>query len=266
MWEFGAGLDFRWVMGGLARRYGSEYRDDDGAIGSGPSCFADLMAHWLDVGAETGMPFDPRIWTESPLGATYPVCIAVKAAAEQGPEAAERYLRRAREGIFTERRKLDHAESLTALAGEAGLDAARFKIDLSSNALLEAFGADLDEVRDVPAEVREAGKVRRTEGHERVPFPSTVFIGAGGERHAVWGWAPYAEYRDAALAAGAEPANEGPLEPLAAIERFGRVATREAEELSGRPRPVVEAELWAAARDWRLKPVPALTGTLWERA
>ena len=60
--------------------------------------------------------------------------------------------------------------------------------------------------------------------------------------------------------------NEGSLEPLDAIRRFGRCATRELEVLAARPRPVVEAELWALARDWELKPVSALTGTIWERA
>jgi hypothetical protein len=29
---------------------------------------------------------------------------------------------------------------------------------------------------------------------------------------------------------------------------------------------VVEAELWALAREWRLKATTVLTGTLWERA
>jgi hypothetical protein len=29
---------------------------------------------------------------------------------------------------------------------------------------------------------------------------------------------------------------------------------------------VLEAELWEMARDWKLKPVRALTGTLWEPA
>jgi hypothetical protein len=62
------------------------------------------------------------------------------------------------------------------------------------------------------------------------------------------------------------PGNEAPLEPEAAVERFGRVATREVEALAERPRPLVEAELWALAKEWKLKPVPALTGTLWERA
>jgi putative protein-disulfide isomerase len=264
--EFAGELRFEWVMGGLARRYGSEYRDEEGGIGSGPGCFADLMAHWLDVTAETGMPCDPRLWTSNPISSTYPACMAVKAASEQGPEAGYRYLRRLREGLLVERRKLDHAEALIAEASPAGLDIDRFRIDLESNAITEAFAADLEEVRDVPDEARAAGTVRRTEGKERVAFPSAVFIGEDGRRHGVWGWQPYESYRDAALAAAAVPGNEAPLEPEAAVERFGRVATREVEALAERPRPLVEAELWALAKEWKLKPVPALTGTLWERA
>ncbi len=266
MWEFSGELDFRWIMGGLARRFGPEYRDEEGSIGSGPSCFADLMSHWLNVGGETGMPSDPRIWTECPLSSTYPACMAVKAACEQGPEAGYRYLRRVREGIFIERRRLDHADALAAEAGPAGLDSERFRLDLGSHAIVEAFGADLDEVRDVPEQARTEGKVRRTEGHERVSMPSAVFIGADGARHAVWGWKPLEDYREAALAAGASPVNEGALGPLEAIERFGRLTTKEAEVLSGHPGPLICAELWNLAKDWRLRPVRALTGTIWEKA
>src|SRR4029453_2763633 len=100
------------------------------------------------------------------------------------------------------RRKLDHAEALIAEAGPAGLDLERFRIDVESNAITELFAADLEEVREVPDEVREAGLVRNTEGRDRVPFPSVVFVGADGERHGVWGWQPYAVYRDAAVGAG----------------------------------------------------------------
>lgn len=267
LWEFDGQLEFVWVMGGLARSYGREYRDEEGRIGAGPACHADLISHWLRVAAEGGMPNDPRIWTESPLSSTYPACQAVKAAAEQGWEAGYRYLRRLREGIMFERRKLDHADALLAAAGPAGIDRARFEIDLSSHAITEAFGADLDEVRNPPDEAREAGAVRRTEGNERIRFPSALFIGEGSSRHGVWGMAKsHPALRDAALAAGARQVNQGALEPLDAIRRFGRCATRELEVLADRPRPVIEAELWALARDWKLKPVPALTGTLWELA
>jgi len=267
LWEFEGQLEFVWVMGGLARRYGRDYRDEEGRIGQGPDCFADLISHWLQVAADGEMPTDPRIWTESPLSSTYPACQAVKAACEQGWEAGYRYLRRLREGIMFERRKLDHPESLLAAAGQVRLDRKRFEIDLFSEAITEAFAADLDEVRDPPSEAREAGAVRRTEGNERISFPSALFIGEDGSRHGVWSAArSFPALREAAVAAGALPVNEGGLAPLEAIGRFGRCATRELEVLWDRPRPVVEAELWALARDWKLKPVAALTGTLWEPA
>lgn len=266
LWEYGDGLHFRWVMGGMARQYGSEYRDEEGSIGSGADCFGDLMAHWLDVAEETGMPFDPRIWTQNPISSTYPACMAVKAAGEQGSEAEYRYLRRLREGLMVERRKLDTAEALIAEAGPAGLDVERFRIDVYSEAITERFAADLDEVRTIPEEAREADQVKETEGKVRLALPSLVFVAADGERHGVWGWQPYEAYAEAAQAAGAEPVNEGPLAPLDAVSRFGRLATKELEVLADRPRPPLEAELWRLAAEWKLRPVEALTGTFWEAA
>jgi hypothetical protein len=192
--------------------------------------------------------------------------MAVKAAAEQGSELGYRYLRRLREGLMTERRKLDHPEALIAEARPAGLDVERFRIDLTSNAITEAFAADLDEVRDIPDAARDAGAVSETEGRERVSFPSAIFVGADGERRGVWGTQPYRAYREAALAAGAAAVNDAPLEPPAAVERFGRLATREAEVLAERPRPLVEAELWRLATEWTLRPGDVLTGTIWEKA
>ncbi len=266
MWEFGDALELRWVMGGLARSYGPGYRDAEGGIGTGPDCFADLIAHWLDVAAETRMPCDPRLWARNPISSTYPVCQAVKAAAEQGPRAAYSYLRRVREALVLERKKLDHAEALIAEAGPAGLDVERFRIDLASHAITEAFAADLDEVRSPPEEARRAGAVRETEGRERVTFPSAVFVGEDGRRRGVWGYRPYDELREAAIACGAEPAGDRAAEPLEVVRRLGRCATREVEEICGRPGPPIAAELWALARDWKLRPLRFLTGTMWELA
>jgi predicted DsbA family dithiol-disulfide isomerase len=264
MWEFGDELRFTWVMGGLAREYGPDYRDEESGVGSGAHCFVDLMALWLDVAAESGMPVDARLWSRNPIFSTYPACQAVKAAAEQGSDAAYRYLRRLREGLMTELKKLDHVEALVGEAGPAGLDVERFRIDLASNAITEAFATDLEDVRHPPAEARVAGKVKRTERYERVSFPSAVFVGGDGSKHGVWGSQPYDRYREAALAAGVRAGEERRAEPIEAIERFGRCATRELEELTGRPRPVLEAELWTLARDWRLRPTAVAGGTLWE--
>jgi predicted DsbA family dithiol-disulfide isomerase len=256
MWEFEGELEFVWVMGGLARSYER-------------ANLLEVVSQWLEDAAAGGMPCDPRIWTQNPLDSTYPACQAVKAAAEQGGQAAYRYLRTLREGIMFERRKLDHADALIDAAGRARIDRQRFEVDLRSHAITEAFGADLEEVRDPPQEARDAGAVHRSsKGRERISFPSALFIGEDGNRRGVWGSdsVDVEKMGEAALAAGAEPVNDGPLEPLDALRRFGRSASRELEVLCERPGPVVEAELWALARDWTLKPVPALTGTIWERA
>src|SRR4051795_1866756 len=192
MWEFGDQLRFSWVMGGLARSYGSKH-------------YWEQTVEWLDVAGESGMPVDARLWSQNPIDSTYPACQAVKAAAEQGSEPAYRYLRRLREGLMTERRKLDHPEALVGEAGPAGLGIERVRIGLVSNAITEAFAADLDAARNPPAEAREEGKVGETEGHDRVSLPSAVFRGEGGAERGVWGWNPYEAYREAAIAAGAQP-------------------------------------------------------------
>jgi putative protein-disulfide isomerase len=266
LWEFEGELEFVWAMGGLARRYGREYRDEEGRIGSGPDCFADLMSHWLNVTGRTGMPCDPRLWTTNPIESTYPSCIAVEAACEQGWEAGYRYLRRVREGLFCERRKLDNREALLVAAVAAELDRDRFEAALDSGSAEEAFAAHVEEAREVPEEARAEGKHSQTEGRERVSFPSAVFVGEDGGRHGVWGWQPLERYREAALAAGAPQVNEGSLPPLEAIERFGRLATKEVEVLNETDALATRAELWRHAEAGRLRPVRALTGTLWERA
>lgn len=239
LWEFDEAIRPRWVMGGLARTI--EAADHAGHL-----------ARWLEGAAETGMPCDPRLWSSNPIFSSYPACQAVRAACEQGPALGYAYLRRLREGLFCERKRLDHAQALIAEAGPAGLDRTRFEIDLRSHAITEAFGADLDEVRGA-------------EGGE-LELPSAAFIAADGRRRVLRGPQPYEALREAALAAGAEPQRPEAPAPDEAIRDFGHCATREIEVLTGRPRPVVEAELWAAAREWRLRAIPVLTGTLWELA
>jgi putative protein-disulfide isomerase len=232
MVEFGADLSFAYVMAGLARQYEGD-----------PSSH---VTTWLDDSERSGMPVDPRLWLEAPMASTYPACMAVKAAQEQGPEAAERYLRALREGLLAGRRKLDTTEALVEEARASGLDARRFRIDLGSNAIVEAFGADLEAWREL-------------EGQE---LPAIRF----GDEPPIFGPAGYEQWRDAALAAGARPSGEGCPDPLGALGRFGRMATAEIQAVCDLPRTRAEAELWRLASDHRVKPVPALTGTLWDLA
>ena len=178
------------------------------------------------------MPIDARLWSQNPIVSTYPACQAVKAAAEQGADAAYRYLRRLREGLMIERKKLDHAEALVGEAGPAGLDVERFRIDLASHAITEAFAADLDEVRDPPEEARAAGKVEA----DRAPRAGELSLGARSSATTARATASGAGSRTTPTGRPrSPPARRSPgrrPEPLEAVERFGRCATRELEELT----------------------------------
>jgi protein-disulfide isomerase-like protein with CxxC motif len=239
MVEFGEGLSWTYVMGGLARDYGQE---QEAGHGGAKGVYPGLVSHWLDIADQSGMPFDPRLWTEGPLSSSYPACMAVKAATEQGDPY--RYLRSLREGLFCFRRKLDGVEPLVEEARRVGLDVERFRIDLGSNAIVEAFGADLELFRG-------AG----------LPLPSLVF----GSGPAVSGWSDYGSLEEAARAAGAVPGGSRPS-VLEALRLFGRMATREVEEVCGLRGPRASAELWKLAEDWQVRPTRVLTGDLWELA
>ena len=232
--EFGDEVRITYVMGGLSRQYeGDQSR---------------LVTEWLDAAERSGMPVDPRAWnTPGAIGSTYPACMAFKAAAEQGPEAAERYLRALREGIMCRRRKLDGVEALVEEARAAGLDAERFRVDVGSHAIVEAFGADLDETR----------------GRSVESLPALCFVGDGSER---WCGANdgYEGWREATLAAGAMPASGSFASVMGALERFGRLATPEIASVCDLPGPRAEAELWRLATEWRVRPERFLTGELWE--
>ena len=266
MADFGDELAWTWVMGGLARDYTRGYSDSEAGIGGPEGAYPGLVAHWLDVADRGGMPIDPRLWIEGPISSTYPACMAVKAAAEQSRDGGYGYLRALREGLMCMRRKLDTTEALVEAARPVGLDVARFRIDLGSHAIVEAFGQDLEEARTIPEEARSEGQVKRSGDVERLTFPTAFFVGEDGSRHAVFGHRPYADYRAAAKAAGARERDGERLGILEALERFGRMASAEVEMVCDLAGPPTAAELWRLATEWRVKPVRVLTGHLWEPA
>jgi putative protein-disulfide isomerase len=229
MVEFADSLSWTYVMGGLARELDA-------------AAHRRLLGEWLDAADEGAMPLDPRIWSEGPIASTYPACMAAKAAADQAEDGGYAYLRALREGLFCFRRKLDTTEALVEEARRVRLNVERFRIDLGSHATVEAFGADLELTRE----------------GER-PLPTLVF----GDQ-AVSGVRPYEDYGAAAEAAGAM-ANGARPGVLEAVKGFGRMATREVEEVCGLATPVAGAQLWQLAAEWKLAPVRVLTGYLWER-
>ena len=242
--EFAGELSMSYVMCGMAR----EIRDA-----------SHVVYEMLQAADQSGMPVDARLWLAAPPRSSYPACLAVRAAAEQGDPGP--YLRRLREGLMCRRRKLDTGDALIEEARAVpGLDVERLRIALASHATLEAFGADLDRCGAVSPE-------QRAPGGERVRLPSLEFVGADGAAHGVYGPADYSALRAAAVAAGASPGTgSGPLSVDDALRRFGTMATAEVAGICDLPGPRGPAELWRLALEWRVRPERLGTGYLWSLA
>jgi putative protein-disulfide isomerase len=216
--EFGEDVVITYVMAGMARELGDPLQ---------------VLDETLEAAAWSGMPVDPRIWRDGPPKSTYPACQAVKAAAEQSLDGP--YLRVLREAILCRRRRMDTADALVDGARQVeGMDLARFEIDLHSNAIVEAFAADLERSRE-----RE--------------LPTFVFEADGRE---IAG-----RVASDALAKGSPAASAGEV-----LERFPFVAVAEVAACCDLPHARAQAELWSLAAEWRARPERILTGDLWARA
>jgi predicted DsbA family dithiol-disulfide isomerase len=220
--EFGAQVAITYVISGMG--------------GAQPDPHA-----WLEAGAASGMPVDPRAVMTDPPRSTNPAGLAVKAVAEQADPGP--FLRRLREAIFTEGRRLDRGDALLDLARETSppLDLGRLAVAFGSSGPVEALGADFE---------RAAGR----------PCPSLEIGGAP-----VDGRAPYADWRAAVIAAGAAPAPAAPG-VQDALRRFGALATAEVAAACDLPGPRAPAELWRLALEWRVRPRSVLGGELWSLA
>jgi putative protein-disulfide isomerase len=215
-------------------------------------------AEWLAASAASGMPVDVRLWLDGGPTTSYPACLAVKAAAEQGDPGG--YLRALREGFAFRRRRLDHAEAFESVARERPeLNLERMRVDLGSHAIMEAFGADLDRARAVAEE-------HHSPERGRVKIPSIEFRGGDGEVHGAYGPAPYEAYRDAAVAAGAELDERAAPSVEEALRRFGTMATVEVAAICDLPGPRAAAELWRLASEWRVRAEPTMGGEIWSPA
>jgi predicted DsbA family dithiol-disulfide isomerase len=255
--EFGDAIDLRPVMGGLARQFGDPLP---------------VVADWLAAADASGMPVDPRLWIEAPPVSSYPACLAVKAAGEQGADVEAAYLRALREGFAARRHKLDGTEALVAAAREVpGLDVSRFRIDLQSNAMTELFAADIERAQAAAGRA-DSGAARPGSGvdsggaSKRVRLPTVEFHANDGAIHAVYGPQPYEAYRAAAEAAGAEGSGAPAPTFEQALRRFGTMATPEVAAVCDLPGPRAAAELWRMAGEWRVRFERSGGGELWSPA
>jgi predicted DsbA family dithiol-disulfide isomerase len=251
--EFGGSVAITFVIAGLRRQ-----------VQDGPA----LALSALEAAARSGMPLDARVFLTDPPASTHPAGLAVHAVAEQdGGAHVGPYLRRLREAILLEGRRMDSAPALLDAARELGpahaLDLERLRVAFGSSAIVERLGADLERAAAVAPEHQEPGT-------GRVKLPSVEFRGRDGAVHGAYGYVAWEEWRAAALAAGAAPADAaGPASVEAALRRFGPLTAPEVAAVCGfppPPAPQAPAALWQAALEWRVRPRAVLGGELWEAA
>jgi predicted DsbA family dithiol-disulfide isomerase len=256
------GCPWSWAAEPALRRLESEFADQVAItyVVSGMaqeiSDPAHVLLEALDAAATSGMPLDGRAWGgrdgRAPRS-TYPACLAVKAAAEQGLDGP--LLRVLLEGFWLRRAALDSpATLLEAARAVPGLDHARLAIDVRSSAIAEAFGADLERARAVPEALQAPGIAP-----PRVLLPA---FAVGGR----WltGRVTPAALRDAVAAAGPTPR---PLPSVSeAVGRRPGMATAEVVAATGLPWTRAAQELWSLATDFRLRAERVPGGELWHPA
>ncbi|MGW5655574.1 DsbA family oxidoreductase [Streptomyces humi] len=154
----------------------------------------------------------PRPYRLSRVAASsWPASLVAKAAEAQGPEVAERVLRRLRESVFVLGEPADSAAlALGVVQGVPGLDVDRLARDAASDDVLRKVAEDRAEARrpvravlSVRAASPHPGAAKETpDGGHRYALPTLLVRSAAGVR-AVPGWRPYEEYAAALDALGA---------------------------------------------------------------
>jgi predicted DsbA family dithiol-disulfide isomerase len=232
-------VDVTFVIAGLRREIDQKWAREE-------------ALHALDAAAASGQPLDARIWLRDPPASTYPAGIGFHAVAEQGDPAP--FLRRVREAVHLERRRMDRADGLLDAAREAGdLNLDRLRVDFGSHAFVERFGEDLERARSVPEEHRgPAGRVR---------LPTLVVGDAWATGEFEWeAWRAAAERGGATRRADPLP---GPEE---AVRRFGAITTAEVATVTGLPAARAAADLWRLAMEFRVTARRVPGGELWTPA
>lgn len=237
--RYGDRVTWRRVLGGLVEDMAAATESFDPA-GSVPR----WRRYWEKVSGYTGAPWPAGL--SRMYSSTFPACLVAKAAEMQGPDVADRVLRRLREAtFFFGEPPDDEASTRAALVGVAGLDAERLIADSRSSEVAAAFRSDREETRDPDPYVigledpgEGSGRAKRDGDGHRYVFPTLVISGPAG-RVVVPGWKPLERYLEAleAVAPGLTASPRADLLPDAYLERWGTATKADFEIGCGGGRP-----------------------------
>lgn len=233
-WAWGSEPAFRRLRAALAdrvhwrRAYAILFDDEEDDPPPDPAAETAWYArHLADIAALTRAPRAHRL--SRVAASSWPSSLVARAAEAQGPEIAERVLRRLRESVFVLGEPADtEALALRSVRGVPGLDPGRLARDAASADVRESVRADraearrpVPEVYSVREETPHPGTAKETPGGEvRYALPTLLFRTRGAYR-VVPGWRPYEAYEAAvdALCPGLHR-EATPLAPDRALERY----------------------------------------------
>ncbi|WP_063737141.1 DsbA family protein [Streptomyces sp. RTd22] len=232
-WAWGSEPAFRLLRQTLGRR--ADWRRVSGILfdeDDDPAPDPDAEARWYqrfidDVTLHTGAPYAPRLqWLTR---SSWPASLAAKAAEAQGPDVAQRVVRRLRETTFVLGTPADTEDGIRdAVCGVPGLDVGRLLRDLGSPRVRDAVREDwaetrrpIPEVVDLDAPGPHGGRAKEVGERRRYALPTLLLDGPGGGV-CVPGWRPFAVYLDAARAAAGDVVAPAPVKLSAgeALERW----------------------------------------------
>ncbi|MFD5901058.1 DsbA family protein [Streptomyces microflavus] len=232
-WAWGSEPVFRRLRAALAgrsrwrRAYAVLFDDDDDPPPDPAAETAWYASHLADIGVHTLAPRAHRL--SRVAASSWPSSLVARAAELQGPEIADRVLRRLRESVFVLGEPADtEALALRSVRGVPGLDPGRLERDAASAGVRESVRADraearrpVPEVLSVREESPHPGTAKETPGGEvRYALPTLLFRTRSGYR-VVPGWRPYEAYAAAVEELRPGLLQEGPpLAPAAALDRY----------------------------------------------
>ncbi|RYU91905.1 DsbA family protein [Mucilaginibacter terrigena] len=240
--EYGAYINIEYRMGGLLPSW-------DGFNGGGITKPSDVAHHWDEASRYYQMPIDGNVWLEDPLDSSYPPSIAFIAAKMQNDAKADKFLRRIKEMVFTEKKNIAKWENLYQAALQTGLDAERFKQDFEGEAK-RLFQADLNFARTMGVR----------------GFPTLFFANDGGEQQILKGFKAYEHFEQMVkdLYPGAKKAMID-TDASAVFEYYPTLTTKEFSVITDDTLEASRKILQGLANDGLLEKVATRNGDLWKK-
>lgn len=245
-------LTVRNVMGGLVEDM-SHFYDAVNQIGS----TAQVAPHWREVCQRTGQPIDERVMEDivDPHWSTWPACIAVKAAQLQGDAIGDKYLRRLRRAIMTERVNVSERDAQLRLAQDVeGLNVEQLQEALDNGAAMQAFVADRQLMREYGA----------------TGFPTLLFLnhnGPDGPTGMLVNGYRSSETYDQVVQRVAPELQPQPPRPIPEmLAEYGPMTTRELAEVVGKAPNELMAALSQSMQELGLRRIEVPHGELWTLA